>query len=710
MKNINSGRNYRVQGSPLVIPAIDLQDGKAVRLYKGDYNLKTVYSDNPAKLAKEFETMGVKYLHIVDLDGAKSGSTSNIETIKKIRETVSIPIQVGGGIRNAETVEFYLNRLKVNRVILGTIAVENPAFVREMVSKYGAEKIIVGVDVRNSKVATSGWTSDSNEDYLKFIEVLKAQGLKYVVVTDISKDGTLKGPNWEMYEKIKGINVIVSGGISCDADIMKTKKYYGVIVGKAYYEKKINLRALLGEDESSADKATPSKRIIPCLDIKNGRVVKGINFEGLNDVGDPVEIAKRYENQGADEIVLLDISATNENRETFYDLLEKVSSQINIPVTVGGGINSIDSIRKCLGAGAAKVSINSAAVKNPQLIENAAREFGKRCIVLAIDGKEVDGVARVFIEGGRTNTGMDLIEWAKKCEKLGAGEILLTSMDADGVQTGYDIKMTKAVSDAVSIPVIASGGCGSVQDIVNVFDQTNCAAALVASLLHFGKATVEEIKQELNKEKSAMQKIEGIIPGIVQDFYSGRVLMLGYVNQESYEIMQKEGRTCFWSRSRKQLWRKGETSGNVQIIKNMAFDCDNDTLLIQVEQTGAGACHKGTFSCFGNESGEFNIFDEVYSQIKDREKNPKEKSYTNYLLDNGIDKVCKKVAEEAAEAIIAAKNNDSKELVGEIADLTFHVLVLMSMQGLTPREIKAKMSQRHTVEGNLKKKNQKGEL
>ena len=184
-----------------------------------------------------------------------------------------------------------------------------------------------------------------------------------------------------------------------------------------------------------------------------------------------------------------------------------------------------------------------------------------------------------------------------------------------------------------------------------------------------------------------MQKIEGLIPGIVQDFYTGRVLMLAYVNQESYDYMLEHGQTCFWSRSRQKLWRKGETSGNVQHIKHMAFDCDGDTLLIQVEQTGEGACHLGPYSCFGDEQGQFHVLDAVFAQIAGRSENPKEGSYTNYLLAKGADKICKKVGEEAAETIIAAIHRDKTMLAEEISDLAYHLLVLLFEQGATPRDI-----------------------
>lgn len=251
------------------------------------------------------------------------------------------------------------------------------------------------------------------------------------------------------------------------------------------------------------------KRIIPCLDIKNGKVVKGINFVGLTDIGDPVQFAKIYEKQCADEIVFLDITASFEEREIIKEIIEKGAEELSIPLTVGGGIRTIDDFREILKRGADKVSINSAAVKNPNLILEASKEFGNQCVVVAIDGKrDENGVFKVYIKGGRENTGLELIEWAKRCESLGAGEILLTSMDADGTKKGYDIEMTKAVVDNVNIPVIASGGCGSINDIVDVFKKTNCDAALVASLFHYNDATIEQAKIELEKNNISVRRIK----------------------------------------------------------------------------------------------------------------------------------------------------------------------------------------------------------
>lgn len=239
-----------------------------------------------------------------------------------------------------------------------------------------------------------------------------------------------------------------------------------------------------------------AKRIIPCLDIKDGMVVKGVNFVGLKNVGDPIEIAKRYDEQCADEVVFLDITATYENRDIIKDLIQRAASELSIPLTVGGGIRILDDFRMILSSGADKVSINSAAILNPQLIQQAADEFGVQCVVVAIDAKmrEDHSGYDVYMAGGRKNTGLDLIAWVQQCEQLGAGEILLTSMDKDGTRDGFDIDMLNAVLDVVSIPVIASGGCGNQEDIVEVFEKTNCDGALAASLFHYQEATIDDVK------------------------------------------------------------------------------------------------------------------------------------------------------------------------------------------------------------------------
>lgn len=241
-----------------------------------------------------------------------------------------------------------------------------------------------------------------------------------------------------------------------------------------------------------------AKRIIPCLDVKDGRVVKGVNFVGLRDAGDPVELAAHYSAMGADEIVFLDITATHEGRKTVVDMLRRTAERVFVPLAVGGGIRSVDDFTELLRAGADKISVNSAAVRDPELISRAAHKFGSQCVVVAIDGKRrEDGGFEVVINGGRVWTGLDVVEWAKKAESLGAGEILLTSMDADGTKAGFDLEMTKAVTEAVNIPVIASGGCGSLEHFAEAFTEANADAALAASLFHYGELSISEVKDYL---------------------------------------------------------------------------------------------------------------------------------------------------------------------------------------------------------------------
>ncbi len=233
--------------------------------------------------------------------------------------------------------------------------------------------------------------------------------------------------------------------------------------------------------------------------MKNGRVVKGINFVGLKDVGDPVECAKAYNEQGADEIVFLDITATNEDRGTIIDVVRNTAKQVFVPLTVGGGIRTTDDFRELLRAGADKISINSSAVKNPQLIADAADKFGSQCVVVAIDAKRIDGSFHVVVNGGRVDTGLDATQWAKKVCELGAGEILLTSMDADGTKAGFDIELLNAVCNVVNIPVIASGGCGKLEHFSEVFEQSGADAALAASLFHYKELTVKQVKEHLKE-------------------------------------------------------------------------------------------------------------------------------------------------------------------------------------------------------------------
>ena len=243
-----------------------------------------------------------------------------------------------------------------------------------------------------------------------------------------------------------------------------------------------------------------TKRIIPCLDVRDGRVVKGVNFQGISDVSSPVELAKYYSESGADELVFYDITASFEQRKLFTDILREVASTIFIPLTVGGGINTLDDFERVLKCGADKVSVNSGAIKNPNLIYEAAKRYGDQCVVISADVKRVDGVFRVFAKGGRENTGMEAVEWIKRCTENGAGEVVLNSIDTDGVKNGFDLEMLDAVCNAVSVPVIASGGAGGISDFVKLFKELHLVdAGLAASIFHFGEVKICDLKAELAK-------------------------------------------------------------------------------------------------------------------------------------------------------------------------------------------------------------------
>ena len=251
-----------------------------------------------------------------------------------------------------------------------------------------------------------------------------------------------------------------------------------------------------------------AKRIIPCLDVKNGRVVKGMSFVNLVDAGDPVECAKQYDKEGADELVFLDITASSDSRNIVVDMVKRVADSIFILFTVGGGIRSVDDFNEILRAGADKVSVNSAAIKRPELINEASRKFGSQCVVVAIDAKRKDNSWEVYINGGRIPMGIDAVEWAVECEKRGAGEILLTSMDEDGQKKGYDLALTKAVSERVNIPVIASGGAGALEHFYDAFTEGKADAVLAASLFHFGEIPIPKLKEYLDGKGISVRKIE----------------------------------------------------------------------------------------------------------------------------------------------------------------------------------------------------------
>ncbi|OGJ49145.1 1-(5-phosphoribosyl)-5-[(5-phosphoribosylamino)methylideneamino]imidazole-4-carboxamide isomerase, partial [Candidatus Peregrinibacteria bacterium RIFOXYB12_FULL_41_12] len=322
----------------IIIPAIDIIGGKCVRLTKGDYNRIKEYSQSPISVAKQFEEEGAKFLHVIDLDGAKKGETVNLETILAIAKNTNLELQVGGGIRTFESAETLLNN-GVAKVIIGTSALEDKRLLKRLITTFGENRIIVSIDVRKGKIATRGWLNESDMGLKVFLESVKEAGVKTIIVTDIEKDGMMNGPNFAMINEFSGngLNVIVAGGVSSQKDIALLRKnnLAGIIIGKALYEGTVTIQ------EAQNDLA---RRIIPCMDMKDGRVVKGTCFKELKDAGDAVELGKLYSDMGADELVFLDISATLENRNTLCGLVEKIAKTINIPFTVGGGVRTVEDI------------------------------------------------------------------------------------------------------------------------------------------------------------------------------------------------------------------------------------------------------------------------------------------------------------------------------------------------------------------------------
>lgn len=477
----------------LIIPAIDIINGECVRLTQGDYQRKKIYAKNPLDVARDFVLSGAKFLHIVDLDGAKSGMPENQDLIIELCRSIDVPIQVGGGIREISDIKKYLDA-GVSRVILGTKAIKDPDFLKESLRLFGPDKIVVALDVKNGKLMVNGWINSAIEDLEYCLLRLKTVGVKNLMVTDVSKDGTLDRPNFDLMREVSdfGFNVIAAGGITLKDDLSFLEETAGaVVLGKALYEGKLDLGEILSE---FSDKYL-TKRIIPCLDVKDGRVVKGVNFLNLKNAGDPVALAKFYADEGADELVFLDISASIEGRRTILDIVEKVAQEIFIPFTVGGGVRSLEDIRSLLSAGADKVAMNTVAIINPELIREASEQFGSQCVVVAIDVKKVADKWKVFIKGGTEETQYEALWWAKKVEELGAGEILLTSMDRDGTKNGFDLELLKLVSTSLSIPVIASGGAGKMEDFRDAFNVGKADAVLAASLFHFGDISIGKLKK-----------------------------------------------------------------------------------------------------------------------------------------------------------------------------------------------------------------------
>ena len=416
------------------------------------------------------------------------------------------------------------------------------------------------------------------------------------------------------------------------------------------------------------------KKIIPCLDLNNA-----------------VEMAKYYNDAGADEIAYFDSRATKEGREPNVYVIRQICDSVDIPLIACGGVRKLEDVKKLLYAGASKVCMKSAAINNPELVTEAADRFGSERIICTIDLSECD----------------EPVEYARKLKELGAGELLL--LHNNMVPEYMDI--VKSIRETVALPVIVSTYSTNGEAVAEMLNKTNAESI---SLYNLQKMDIMEIKQDcraanidVNLFESSMSfdefklNSDGLIPCVTQHYKTGEVLMVAYMNKESYEKTIRTGRMTYWSRSRNELWTKGDTSGHYQFVKSLTIDCDKDTILAKVSQIGA-ACHTGSRTCFFtdlvrkeyNDTNPLKVFEEVYNTIRDRKEDPSEGSYTNYLFDKGIHKILKKVGEGATEIVIAAMNPDSEDIKYEISDFLYHLMVLMVERGISWKDITEELADR----------------
>jgi cyclase len=493
-----------------VIPSIDVLQGNAVRLTGGQFTLVTKYGA-PEVVLDSLKLERGSRLHVVDLEASRSGKPVETEIVRRLARR-DLRLQVGGGIRSLRDARAWLD-CGAERIVVGTAAAESPDLLRKLVDAFGADRVIPAVDIHDGVVRVEGWQRNASESMPAILRRLHTFGIREILVTDISCDGALRGPSFALYRQLRAmtsLRIIASGGVSSVSDIVSLSRLgnvSGCVIGKALLDRRLSL------SEANARVSTPNaipERIIPCLDVRDGRVVKGTKFENLRDSGDPVEGAVRYEKEGADELVILDVSATDEGRRTALETVRRVAESIFIPLTVGGGVRSVDDFRALLRAGADRVAINTAAIANPQLIAECAREFGVQAVVLSCDAcrtgfspsgrAEARPTFEAIVRSGKEATGLDAVAWCKRAEELGAGEILLTSVDRDGTNAGFDLELLRAVTSTVKIGVIASGGAGRLEDFRDAIETGGARAVLAASLFHEQRLSIGEVKEFLSRE------------------------------------------------------------------------------------------------------------------------------------------------------------------------------------------------------------------
>jgi cyclase len=481
-----------------VIPSIDLLGGEVVRLVQGDFARVTAYGD-PQSVLDSLKVPRGSRLHVVDLEASRSGRPVETAIVRRLA-TRGLRIQAGGGIRSVEDARAWIEA-GAEKVVIGTVAADAPEVLQAIVDDLGPDRVIAAIDVRDGVVRVAGWERDSSASLAEVLARVEKLGIGEALITDISKDGAMRGPSFALYRSLRtNIRIIASGGVSSAADVVSLARIRGVgacVIGRALLDGRIDLA------EVRARVATPNaipERVIPCLDVRDGRVVKGVNFVDIRDAGDPVECAIRYEAEGADELVILDISATDANRTTALETVRRVSESLFIPLTVGGGVRTIEDFRALLRAGADRVAINTAAIRDPRLIGECAGEFGVQAVVLSCDAKRVGGHFEAVVRSGKESSGLDAVDWCRRAEELGTGEILLTSVDRDGTNIGYDIELLRAVTSVVRIGVIASGGAGSVEHFRDAIEAGGARAVLAASLFHDRRLSIGDVKQFLASE------------------------------------------------------------------------------------------------------------------------------------------------------------------------------------------------------------------
>jgi cyclase len=482
-----------------VIPSLDLLGGQVVRLVHGDFAKVTAYGD-PEKVLDSLEAPRGSRLHIVDLEASRSGRPVELEAVRRLAKR-DLCVQVGGGIRSLDDARAWIEAGAAT-VVIGTVAADSPAVLREIVTAIGAARVIAAIDVRDGIVRVGGWERDATATLDEVLARVESLGIREVLITDINKDGAMRGPSFALYRSIgrEKRSIIASGGVSTLGDIVSLSRIGSVgacVIGRALLDGRIKLA------EARARVATPNaipERVIPCLDVRDGRVVKGVNFVDIRDAGDPVECAARYEAEGADELVILDISATDANRTTALETVHRVSESLFIPLTVGGGVRTIEDFRALLRAGADRVAINTAALRNPRLIADCAREFGVQAVVLSCDAKRIGDHFEAMVRSGKESSSVDAVEWCRQAEELGAGEILLTSVDRDGTNAGFDIELLRAVTSVVRISVIASGGAGALEHFRDAIEAGGARAVLAASLFHDRRISIGDVKRYLFSE------------------------------------------------------------------------------------------------------------------------------------------------------------------------------------------------------------------